>query len=119
MSKTTDTPTSDGHAEKRRRYESLLRTIEYNTGGPTEPSPQPALAPEAPTLATVARGQWSHEGARRSLKAAVSNGDVLRVHTDGARLSLTAESALRAVIAEQNCSESPDTSLIERAAALL
>lgn len=117
----TDTPTAGDttNEDRRLRYGALLRTIEYNTGGPTEPSPQPALAPEAPILATLARGQWSHEGARRSLQAAVSNADVLRVHTEDTRLSLTTEPALRAVIAEQNRSGSPDTSLIERAAALL
>lgn len=113
------TETADGQ-EKKERYESLLRTIECQTGGPNQTSSQASLVPQSSILVcTAAHGQWDVNNIRRALHTAVENGDVLRVRREDVRLSLTTEQALRAVIAEQNMSGSPDMKLIEHAASLL
>lgn len=113
------TETANGQ-EKKERYESLLRTIECQTGGPNQTSSQAALVPQSSIIVcTAAHGQWDVNNIRRALHTAVENGDVLRVRREDVRLSLTTGQALRAVIAEQNMSGDPDTSLIERASVLL
>lgn len=106
--------------DRKHRYEAVLRTIEVQTGGPNQSNPQPAMVPQSGVLvSTAAHGQWEVSNVRSSLHAAIDNGDVLRVRREDVRLSLTTESALRAIIAEQNISTEPNTSLIEHAASLL
>lgn len=77
-------------------YDSLLRTIEYNTGGPNCNSPQPPATPESSIIGTLCRGQYDSPTVRRAIRAAEQNGDLLRVDVEGdSRLSLTTEAALR------------------------
>lgn len=119
---TDGTMSEDNTAEDRRdRYESVLRAVEYQTGGPNSPSPQPAGARQSTVAVTLAaHGQWTPDGVRRSVRAAVENGDLFR-WLDGTqwRLARTDADALREVIAEQNQRETPNTELIERVAAVM
>ena len=119
MSTDADTNT-DTHADRKHRYESVLRTIEYQTGGPNQASNQPAGAKQSSiVVVAAARGEWTGAGVRKTITAAVANDDVLHWYDDGPRVARATEDGLRAVIAAENQSQSPDTSLIERAAALL
>lgn len=77
-------------------YESLLRAVDYNTGGPNSTSPQPPAARESSIVGTLCRGQFDADDVRRAIRAATENGDLLQVTVEGIdRLSLTTDAALR------------------------
>lgn len=120
MSILNGTMDEENDAERRReRYKSVLRTVEYQTGGPNSPSPQAAgVRQSSVVVTTCVHGEWSPEKVRRSIRAAVENDDLF-AWLDGTerRLARTTPEGIRAVVAEQNQLTDPDTSVIERAVA--
>lgn len=105
---TSQSQSADGsRADRRERYEHVLGTVQYNTGGP-----QPALVREFVLLGILGNARIGPDAAKRSIQAAVENDDLL-AH-EGAYAVVDTPS-LRAVIEAEVHSDGPtDTDLVGR-----
>lgn len=107
MTTTTSQSADESRADRRQRYEHVLRTVQHNTGGP-----QPALVPEFVLLGILGNASIEPDAAKRSIRAAVENDDLL-AH-EGA-YAVVDKASLRAVIEAEVASDGPtDTTLVGR-----
>lgn len=106
----------EDEVEPKERYQALLRAVEYNTGGPNSVSPQPPAAAKHSIYGTLCRGRYEPDGVDKSLRAAISNGDLLRVEVDGTtRLARTSEDALRELAVWAAEREDPNRDVVAKA----
>ncbi|MGK7294640.1 MAG: hypothetical protein ACNS61_02290 [Candidatus Wenzhouxiangella sp. M2_3B_020] len=116
---------TQARADRKHRYERVLRTVEYQTGGP-ESIQTAGVSQSTVVMLLVAQSHHERSGVMKALRAGVENGDLFRWTTTPERdtrwdvkYARTTDAALRAVVAEQNARDEPNTEVIEAAAALL
>lgn len=121
MSRSRPSDDSDfSRAERRERYEAVLRTIAHNTGRPGLPQ-RAGIDAMHIRVHLVGHGPYSVEAVDKALRAAIENDDVWRWRDEEGTVRYTRQTieAVRAMIAEQAAREHPDRELIGRCNGML
>ena len=100
------------------RYEKLLQTAKYNTGGPETPMP-PGV--RRPSLLGIASGYGRYDRMDRAYAAAIQNGDLLlwKGRDGRARVTPVDPQSLEDLISTERGREDTCIELVERAEELL
>lgn len=101
---------------RRERYEKLLQSAEYNTGGPETPM-RAGVAKHSLFMTATAHGRYDQDGMRTAYRAAIENEDLLPwKDRDGTvRLTLTDDEALEDLVDEERARDDTCAELVERA----
>lgn len=107
-------PEQEFRADRRDRYEGLLRALEHNTGGPEHPQP-PGLRKDQLMVNRSVHAGHDADAVEDALEDAREDGEIVRYRDrEGQwRYILATVEALNALIGTENMRENPYTALIE------
>lgn len=105
--------TQDTRADRKRRYEKILRTVKENTS----PKQPPGVPAGSLWQILVDNNGMDADAAQSHVRAAVENDDLFKyTDRDGVVRYARADKSLRRLIGQENERDHPDVTLIERAA---